>query len=68
MQRERKLTRRRQEKIRSEVFEFCMSDSPLRHELTHERFQVVDGYVEVPQGPGLGVEVDEATVRQYLVT
>ena len=49
-----------------DIFEFCMSDSPLRHELTRERFEVVDGYVEVPQGPGLGVEVDEATVAKYL--
>ena len=49
-----------------EVFEFCMADSPLRHELTRERFEVVDGYVHVPEGPGLGVTVDEDTVARYL--
>jgi L-alanine-DL-glutamate epimerase-like enolase superfamily enzyme len=50
-----------------EVFEFCMSDSPLRHELTHERFAVEDGHVRVPDAPGLGVTVDEETVQKYLV-
>ncbi|MFH1572025.1 MAG: mandelate racemase/muconate lactonizing enzyme family protein [Gemmatimonadota bacterium] len=50
-----------------EVFEFCMSDSPLRHELTRQRFAVEDGYVRVPEGPGLGVEIDESTVRRYRV-
>jgi L-rhamnonate dehydratase len=50
-----------------EVFEYCMSDSPLRHELTHEKLEVVDGYVSVPEGPGLGVTVNEATVEKYRV-
>ena len=50
-----------------EVFEYCMSDSPLRHELTHEKLEVVDGYVSVPEGPGLGVTVNEATVAKYRV-
>ena len=50
------------------VFEFCMSDSPLRHELTHERFAIDDdGFVAVPDGPGLGVTVDEETVSKYRV-
>ena len=50
-----------------EVFEYCMSDSPLRHELTRERFEVKDGYVSVPEGPGLGVTIDEETVENFLV-
>ena len=44
-----------------------MSDSPLRHELTRERFEVKDGYVSVPEGPGLGVTIDEETVENFLV-
>ena len=48
-----------------EVFEYCMTDSPLRHDLTHEKLEVVDGYVTVPDGPGLGVTVDEETVEKY---
>lgn len=53
---------------RDRVFEFCMSDSPLRHELTRERFEVEDGYVRVPDGPGLGIEVDESTVQAYRIS
>ena len=50
------------------VFEFCMSDSPLRHELTRERFAIDDdGFVAVPEGPGLGVTVNEETVSKYRV-
>ena len=50
-----------------EVFEYCMSDSPLRHELTRERFAVEDGFVKVSDAPGLGVTINEETVQQYLV-
>ena len=44
-----------------------MAESPLRHDLTHEKFAVVDGYVHVPEGPGLGVTINEEIVEKYLV-
>lgn len=51
-----------------DIFEFCMADSPLRHELTKERFEIDDaGYVHVPQAPGLGITVDEDTLARYRV-
>ncbi len=50
------------------VFEDCVEDSPLRHELTHERVQAVDGYIAPPEGPGLGVTLDEGFVKKYLVS
>jgi L-alanine-DL-glutamate epimerase-like enolase superfamily enzyme len=50
-----------------EMFEFCMSDSPLRHDLTHERFELRDGHVNAPQAPGLGVTVNEEVVERYRV-
>jgi L-alanine-DL-glutamate epimerase-like enolase superfamily enzyme len=50
------------------IFEFCMSDSPLRHEITHERFTIdVDGNIAVPEGPGLGVTINEETIEKYRV-
>ena len=49
------------------LFEDCVEDSPLRHELTHERLQAVDGYITVPDGPGLGVTLDEGFVKRHLV-
>lgn len=50
------------------LFEFCMSDSPLRHEVTRERFCIdADGCVSVPESPGLGVTINEETVGKYRV-
>ena len=31
-------------------------------------FAVVDGFVTVPEGPGLGIEIDEAEVRRISAT
>jgi L-alanine-DL-glutamate epimerase-like enolase superfamily enzyme len=49
------------------VLEYCVEDSPLLHGLTNEHFPVIDGYVAVPEGPGLGVSLDEKTVEAYRV-
>jgi L-alanine-DL-glutamate epimerase-like enolase superfamily enzyme len=49
------------------MFEYCMSESPLRQKLTKETFDVIDGFVSVPEVPGLGVTIDEAIVEQYRV-
>jgi L-alanine-DL-glutamate epimerase-like enolase superfamily enzyme len=35
--------------------------------LTYEDVTAGNGYVEVIPGPGLGVELDEDTVRKYTV-
>jgi L-rhamnonate dehydratase len=48
-----------------DVFEFCMADSPLRHELTRERYVAKDGYIHVTDAPGLGFTIDEKTVAKY---
>src|SRR3954464_7137477 len=50
------------------IFEDCVDDSPMRHELTLEKFQAgKDGYIIVPDTPGLGVTLNEDFVRKYLV-
>ena len=49
------------------LFEDCVEDSPLRHELTTERVQAERGWIRVPEGPGLGVTLNEDFVRKYLV-
>ena len=49
------------------VFEDCVEDSPLRHELTHEKVQSVGGWIDVPDRPGLGVTLDEDFVTRHLV-
>ena len=48
--------------------EFCTNDSPISRELAQEPIRLgSDGYVEVPDLPGLGVTLNEETVRRYKV-
>lgn len=49
------------------VIEFDRTRNPLRDDLLIESFILADGYVEVPGGPGLGVEVDMDVVEHYRV-
>ncbi len=39
----------------------------LRDEITRQSFRAVDGYVPVPDEPGLGIELDEEAVTRYRV-
>lgn len=50
------------------LFEDSVDQSPLRHQLTHERVQAVDGWIEVPNRPGLGVTLDEDFVKSHLIS
>lgn len=50
------------------LFEDCVEDSPLRHDLTHEKVQAEDGWITVPDRPGLGVTLDEEFVKSTLIT
>ena len=38
---------------------FVISDEPLRSQLQQEPYKIVDGYFEIPDRPGLGVEINE---------
>ncbi|HEY1602849.1 MAG TPA: mandelate racemase/muconate lactonizing enzyme family protein [Pirellulales bacterium] len=49
------------------IYEDCVEDSPLRHELTIEKVQAEDGWISVPDRPGLGVTLDENFVKAHLV-
>jgi L-rhamnonate dehydratase len=50
------------------IFEDCLEDSSLRHELTREKVPAVDGWMQVPDRPGLGVTLDEEFVKRRLVS
>mgnify|MGYP003961619773 CR=1 FL=1 len=39
--------------------------NPIRDAVLREPFRVVDGYIDVPAGPGLGVEVDDSVLEQH---
>jgi D-galactarolactone cycloisomerase len=47
------------------VIEYDRTHNPLRDELLKENFTLEDGYLAVPQGPGLGISIDEAALRKY---
>jgi L-alanine-DL-glutamate epimerase-like enolase superfamily enzyme len=54
--------------MRRSVFqEFNVTSGPMSRELCKNPIQLEDGYLRVPQGPGLGVEVDEAAIEKYRV-
>jgi L-alanine-DL-glutamate epimerase-like enolase superfamily enzyme len=48
-------------------FEYCVEQGALRQTLTRQRFPVVEGNIQVPEEPGLGVELDEGVVARYRV-
>lgn len=52
---------------RSIFVEFNVTSGPLSREICREPLQMKDGYLAVPQRPGLGVEVDEAAIERYRV-
>jgi len=49
------------------ILEFDRSSHPFREQLVAEPVRQVGGWVEVPTRPGLGVEVDRATLDRYRV-
>ena len=48
-------------------FEFDMTENRLRTDLAREPIRAVDGYVAVPRGPGLGIEIDREVLERYVV-
>jgi L-rhamnonate dehydratase len=52
----------------SPTFEFLsprLWDSPIRTELVYPEPEIRDGSMELPEGPGLGIELDEDAVARY---
>jgi L-rhamnonate dehydratase len=47
----------------AELFEYCVQTTELNRRLVTETFPIADGWVTVPQGPGLGIEIDEEVLR-----
>ena len=49
------------------IVEYSLGANPLLHELAVEDFLVIDGELEVPDRPGLGVTIDEKFVNKFRV-
>ena len=47
------------------LFEFDMTENALRTELAAEPIGAIDGEVAVPQGPGLGIEINREILERY---
>jgi L-alanine-DL-glutamate epimerase-like enolase superfamily enzyme len=43
-----------------------LAKSPLRRELTNE-FEIKDGYIDLPEEPGLGIELNQSVIEKYKV-
>jgi L-rhamnonate dehydratase len=51
-----------------EPAEYSTSESPLRWQLTREKFDIgEDGRIAVPDAPGLGVSLNQETIARYRV-
>ncbi len=50
--------------VQEPVMEFDRTPSRIREGLVKQPFEQVDGYVQVPTGPGLGIEIDEQVLAE----
>ncbi len=53
--------------MNSLYLEYNVSSASLLRNLCKEPIRMIDGAIPVPDGPGLGVEVDEEMVTRYRV-
>jgi len=51
----------------AEYMEYCVQTTDLNQRLVAEKFPLADGHVAIPDRPGLGVELNEAILRQFAV-
>ncbi len=49
------------------LLEYTVSESPLARHLVQNPVEFRDGYVHLPQAPGLGIELDDSVVERYRV-
>ena len=47
--------------------EYCLRPSPLLRKLVKPLPPLMNGQAQVPTGPGLGIELDEDVVEEFLV-
>jgi len=52
---------------RGKFIEFCVQDNPFKKHLIKNPLEMKDGYVKVPEGPGLGIELNEEVINKYRI-
>ncbi|WP_299627823.1 mandelate racemase/muconate lactonizing enzyme family protein [uncultured Tenacibaculum sp.] len=50
------------------LIEYDQTENGLRERLTYPKIEMVDGMIEVPKRPGLGIEVDEDVLMEYALS
>ncbi len=48
------------------LLEHDVGENPIRTEILTEALEPIDGWLEIPAGPGLGIDVDEAALRRLV--
>ena len=49
------------------LMEFDQTENGLRERLTYPKLEMVDGMIDVPKRPGLGIDIDEDVLREYAI-
>jgi len=49
------------------LMEFDQTENGLRDRLTYPKIEMVDGMIDIPKRPGLGIDIDEAVLREYAI-
>ena len=47
--------------------EYDQTENSLREKLTNTKIELVDGYIEVPNTPGLGIEINQEVLNKFTV-
>lgn len=50
---------------RQPILEYDQSSHPFRRELTTNPIEIIDGFVQIPDRPGLGIEVRADTIKEF---
>ncbi|WP_139957308.1 mandelate racemase/muconate lactonizing enzyme family protein [Flavicella sediminum] len=50
------------------LIEYDQTENGLRERLTYPKIKMIDGMIEVPNRPGLGIDIDEDVLREYAMT
>ncbi len=49
------------------MLEFDTFENPFRDEIVTKPFQLDQGHINIPTGPGLGIEINEEILKKYLI-
>jgi L-alanine-DL-glutamate epimerase-like enolase superfamily enzyme len=49
------------------IVELDANPNPLRTELLENPIEIVDGMVDIPNGPGLGVRINQSLLLEYRI-